>query len=347
MNRPLCQPTKLYFNGLSVEIAWGDRVDWYVNNDRAAASQLRHEFAQYIERHAAPGSDLLGAELIFSELLSNALDNSDQPVWVSLDWGAKRPVLSVNDLGTGFELPKTTTMPGPKSVRGRGLMIVTHLTDELEFAAKAAGGTRVRATLPIERPPTENIDPEPIPIDQLLPSPDEVDDDGRFGREPFLRALAVQIAQTVERDSGPATAERVVATVGMGVGQRIETAFRAARDSSDGPLTSAEMAELFVDLKDGIDGDFFVIDANDDRVILGNRRCPFGKAVTHAPALCRMTSSVFGGIASRNRGGAAVHLEERIAVGDPECRVTVWLRPPPEEIEPEVHFYGRMHPSDG
>jgi anti-sigma regulatory factor (Ser/Thr protein kinase) len=52
---------------------------------------------------------------------------------------------------------------------------------------------------------------------------------------------------------------------------------------------------------------------------------PFGDVVRQAPGLCRMTSSVFGGIAARNTGGAAVVLEERIAVGDPECRVIVWL----------------------
>lgn len=107
------------------------------------------------------------------------------------------------------------------------------------------------------------------------------------------------------------------------------------------------MSELFVDLKEGIDGDFFVIDADEDRIVLGNRRCPFGEAVMSAPALCRMTSSVFGGIAARNAGGAAVHLEERIAVGDPECRVTVWLRQPPAEIEREVHFYGGLQPTTG
>lgn len=59
--------------------------------------------------------------------------------------------------------------------------------------------------------------------------------------------------------------------------------------------------------------------------MLGNRQCPFGTAVRHAPALCRMTSSVFGGIAARNLCHAVVLLDERIAVGDPECRVTVLL----------------------
>ncbi len=44
-----------------------------------------------------------------------------------------------------------------------------------------------------------------------------------------------------------------------------------------------------------------------------------------APGLCRTTSSDFGGIAARNSGGASVVLEERIALGDPDCRVVVWL----------------------
>lgn len=53
-----------------------------------------------------------------------------------------------------------------------------------------------------------------------------------------------------------------------------------------------------------------------------------------------MTSSVFGGIAARNGTDAAVQLEERIAVGDPECRVTVWLRGVPLSSRSLVHFYG-------
>ena len=84
-----------------------------------------------------------------------------------------------------------------------------------------------------------------------------------------------------------------------------------------------------------------MIEADDEKIVLGNRRCPFGDEVRHAPSLCRVTSSVFGGIGARNRGTAGVHLEERIAIGDPQCRVTVWLEPPPEAIEPEVHVYGR------
>jgi hypothetical protein len=54
-----------------------------------------------------------------------------------------------------------------------------------------------------------------------------------------------------------------------------------------------------------------------------------------------MTSSVFGGIAARNSGEASVVLEERIAVGDPECRIVVTLG---ERAEgPAAHHYGEEH----
>jgi hypothetical protein len=52
-----------------------------------------------------------------------------------------------------------------------------------------------------------------------------------------------------------------------------------------------------------------------------------------------MTSSVFGGIAARNSGEASVMLEERIAVGDPECRVVVSLSPRGSEQGDLGHSY--------
>jgi hypothetical protein len=52
-----------------------------------------------------------------------------------------------------------------------------------------------------------------------------------------------------------------------------------------------------------------------------------------------MTSSVFGGIAARNHGDAVVLLDERIAVGDPECRITVLLGPAAAGRTPGGHRY--------
>lgn len=312
-------------------------MDWYVPNDTAEIGSLRRELREHLERHAADGCDIEGATLVASELLTNAIENSDGPVWVSLDWGTVRPVLSVHDLGGGFELDSVAE-PGPADLRGRGLMISSKLVASLTVRAKQFRGSIVSAQLPVERPATQNIDPAPSRF-APLPHPDEREADGTFGRDAFLRALVVQLAQNVESLQGPAIAEALVAQVGTDVGGRMEEAFRAARDI-DGELDLEQISSLLVELKAAIGGDFFVIDANEDRIVLGNSRCPFGDAVMMAPALCRMTSSVFGGIVRRNRGAAAVDLEQRIAVGDQQCRVTVWLTEPDEERLPFVHRYG-------
>jgi hypothetical protein len=244
------------------------------------------------------------------------------PAWVHLAWHEEQPLLEVHDLGPGFEL-HTDLPEDPFAAGGRGLAIAASLTGELAAAAKRAGGSRVSARLPVRRRAQRDLDP-PVSRRATLPAEEEARADGSFGRESFLRALVVQLAENAEERLGPGEAEALVAQVGADVGSRMEEHYRRARGIVDA-LDPEQVADLYVRLKAAIDGDFYVIDIDDDRIVLGNRACPFGDVVRKAPGLCRMTSSVFGGIAARNAGGASVVLEERIAVGDPECRVVVWL----------------------
>jgi hypothetical protein len=58
----------------------------------------------------------------------------------------------------------------------------------------------------------------------------------------------------------------------------MEEGYRAARCVT-GRLSPEQMADLFVRLKGAMDGDFYVIDADERRIVLGNRRCPFGDDV--------------------------------------------------------------------
>lgn len=312
-------------------------MDWYVENDDANIGPLRRELGAYLRRHATAESDVDGALLAASELVTNAMEHTDGPVWVSVDWGAAQPVLSVYDLGAGFGLDEPVAPPDDQ-ITGRGLLIATHLVPSLTVAARRSGGSKAVAPLPVTRPQATSIDPVPSST-ASLPSLDERRPDGTFGRESFLRALIVQLARTVELQDGPAAAEAAIAQVGTDIGAQMEAAFRLAHDLS-AELTVDEIGRLLVELKQAIDGDFFVVEADEDRIVLGTHSCPFGEAVMEAPTLCRMTSSVFGGIVRRNRGASAVDLEQRIAVGDPQCRVTVWLRPPPEDRRPFAHRYG-------
>jgi hypothetical protein len=66
--------------------------------------------------------------------------------------------------------------------------------------------------------------------------------------------------------------------------------------------------------------------------VLGNRACPFGDQVIGRPALCMMTSNVFGSIAADHLGYARVELQETIAQGSAGCRVVVHLDRPPGDV---------------
>jgi DNA-binding NarL/FixJ family response regulator/anti-sigma regulatory factor (Ser/Thr protein kinase) len=297
-------------------------MEWAVDGSGPkAVTALRREVMSYLRRHAQADSDLPGAEIVVAELLSNAFEHAPGPAWVRVSWDDERPRLEVHDLGPGFELDPR--LPAGMSEGGRGLFLANAIADDLARAAKTAGGSQVSALLPVRRAPSRSYDP-PRTSQSSLPAPEEASADGTFGKESFLRALVVELAQAVEGNQGPDAAEAVVAQVGANVGGRMEEGYRRAR-AITGSLSPEQIADLYVRLKGAIDGDFYVVDADDRRIVLGNRRCPFGAVVQRQPALCRMTSSVFGGIAARNSGAGAVMLEERIALGDPECRVVVWL----------------------
>jgi anti-sigma regulatory factor (Ser/Thr protein kinase)/predicted ArsR family transcriptional regulator len=309
---------------------------------------LRREVSEYLQRHAEVGSDTADAALVVSEVVGNAMRHANGPIWVQLTWAEESPKLVVRDLGPGFPLPKQAS-PGLLDENGRGLFLVSHLAQELRIAARRGGGSTVTVALPVRRASSASYDP-PATTFGALPRLEEAQPGGAFGRESFLRALVVQLSQAIERIHGPNAAEAAVAQVGIDVGGQMEQEFRLAREIV-GRLDPDQLGECFVRLKHAIDGDFSVVEANSERIVLVNRRCPFGDVVRNAPALCRMTSSVFGGIAARNsdaesEGQANVVLEERIAVGDPGCRVVVYLGNAPESARRFAHRYSQPRPAE-
>jgi predicted ArsR family transcriptional regulator/anti-sigma regulatory factor (Ser/Thr protein kinase) len=304
-------------------------VDYYLDPGvPGAVSDLRRDVVAYLRRHADDPTQVDDAELAVAELVGNAVDHSGGPVWVSVDWSGPRPLLAVHDLGEHFsanaDLPEDALAES-----GRGMFLAAHLTEQLAVAARRVGN-RVSARLPVHRSPQ----PDHAPIRTTrgaLPQLDEAGPEG-FGREPFLRALVVQLASTVEAAQGPDAANADVAQVGIDIGAQMEAEYRRAKDVV-GRMSPEQIADCLVRLKRSIGGEFFVIEVTENRIVLGTHSCPFGTTVQRAPALCRMTSSVFGGIAARNADGATVVLEERIAVGDPGCRVVVLLGDQPEAPE--------------
>jgi predicted ArsR family transcriptional regulator len=145
-----------------------------------------------------------------------------------------------------------------------------------------------------------------------------------LGRDVFLRTLIRELTGTLQDVVGVDEASGFVSVVGQRVGDQINASYRAALAVER--LDRQQVAAVLVDLKRRIQGDFYVIAEDDDRIVLGNRACPFGDKVLGRPSLCMMTSNVFGAIAADNLGYAKVALERTIAQGDAECRVVVYLR---------------------
>jgi anti-sigma regulatory factor (Ser/Thr protein kinase)/predicted ArsR family transcriptional regulator len=321
-------------------------MDWYLDSAKASdASLLRSEIQSYLLRHAASDADIPAAILAVSELLANAVRHATGPAWVSIDWSEREPRLTVRDLGPGFQLGEVGLPEDPFAGGGRGLFLTDRVARDLEVATRERGGASVSVTLPVARVERERVSPVRRAT-AGLPTAEEANDDGLFGRESFLRALVVELAQTVELSHGPDASAAAIAQVGTDVGTRMEEEYRRARGIVD-RLTTTQIADLYVQLKRGIGGGFYVVEASEHRIVLGNTACPFGPVVRQAPQLCWMTSSVFGGIAARNTDAnhIDVRLEERIAVGDHQCRVVVSLRP--TDDDPSSDRYSAQAPIDG
>jgi hypothetical protein len=147
--------------------------------------------------------------------------------------------------------------------------------------------------------------------------------DVALDKDRFMRTLIRHLAGTLEEVVGLAEAEGFVSVVGQKMGEEIDTGYR--RGLQVPSLSRRQVTAVLVDLKRRIDGDFYVIEEDDDKIVLGNRRCPFGDRVLGRPSMCMMTSNVFGVIVAENLGYARVLLEETIANGNAGCRVVIRL----------------------
>lgn len=144
-------------------------------------------------------------------------------------------------------------------------------------------------------------------------------------RDVFLRSLLRELAGTLQDVVGLEEASGFISVVGQRIGDRINRDYRAALRVER--LDRDQVGQVLVDLKRRIQGDFYVIEQTDEKIVLGNRACPFAEKVLDRPSLCMMTSNVFGVIAADNLGYAKVAIEQAIARGHPGCRIVVYLKP--------------------
>jgi predicted ArsR family transcriptional regulator len=163
--------------------------------------------------------------------------------------------------------------------------------------------------------------------DAVTPTPAAAANVG-LDRDVFLRTLIRELSGTLQDVVGLEEASGFISVVGQSVGRQLDEAYR--RELGMARMDRGTVADVLVDLKRRIKGTFYVMEQDDTRIVLGNRDCPFAEKVLGRPAMCMMTSNVFGVIAADNLGYARVELHETIAEGYDGCRVTVHLREPEE-----------------
>ncbi len=145
-----------------------------------------------------------------------------------------------------------------------------------------------------------------------------------LARDLFLRNLISELAGALEEVIGLDEASGFISIVGQRIGDWMNDEYR--RVCACDTLDEDRLAEVLVDLKRRIQGDFYVISEDRDKILLGNRRCPFDSQVKGHPSMCMMTSNVFGTVTAENLGYAKVRVRESIAQGADECRVVVYKR---------------------
>ncbi len=158
-------------------------------------------------------------------------------------------------------------------------------------------------------------------------------------RDLFLRKLIRHLSGALQDVVGLSEAAGFVSIVGQRMGDEISEAYKAALDTSQ--LDRDAVRDVCVDLKRRIQGDFYVIEEDDEKIVFGNRACPFAEQVLGRAALCMMTSNVFGTIAAQNLGYGKVALEETIANGDGRCRVVLYLKQTPASEAADGREYVR------
>jgi predicted ArsR family transcriptional regulator len=158
-----------------------------------------------------------------------------------------------------------------------------------------------------------------------------------LNRDVFLRTLIRELSGTLEDVVGIKEAAGFISIVGQNVGDQMNADYKAAFQVSK--LSREQVGEVLVDLKRRILGDFYIIEATPEKIVLGNRACPFAEKVIGRTSMCMMTSNVFGSITAQNLGYAKVELQETIAQGDPGCRVVVYLKPNEESQVAEGREY--------
>lgn len=160
-------------------------------------------------------------------------------------------------------------------------------------------------------------------------------------REDFLQETLVELTSTLSEVVGLEEAAGFMSVVGQNLGRAVNRTLR--QRTGQGQLNAEQVIDGLLDLKNRINSDFYVISQGQDKIVIGNRRCPFLGQKRGNASLCMMTSNLFGAIVADNLGYTRVELMDAIADGAPECQLVIWLRQTPESAKSTGREYFRSY----
>lgn len=163
--------------------------------------------------------------------------------------------------------------------------------------------------------------------DSVLSAKELEQSDVELDRETFLLEMVRHLSGTLQDIVGLNEAEGFISLVGGDIGDEINQRYEHRFREQLRELDLESTANILIDLKRRIGGQFRVVQVSAESLVLENTRCPFGDAVLDRPSLCMMTSNVFGRIVADKQGYARVEIEKAIANHDGFCRIRVNLRP--------------------
>ena len=146
-----CLPLQVQDDTAVLTVRFGEGPLWSFDAENAqAAHDARTELMAYLRAHVASGSDLDAAELVFGEMVGNVVRHAPGPIDVQVDWKGEHPVLHVVDRGKG--VVRNPALPDdPLSECGRGLYIISLLTNDLQVERIAGYGNHIAAELRLRR----------------------------------------------------------------------------------------------------------------------------------------------------------------------------------------------------
>jgi PAS domain S-box-containing protein len=114
--------------------------------DSTAAASVRAAIMAELRAHRQSAEAGVASELILAELIGNLARYAPEEAEIVLEWDHGRPILHVLDIGPGFEfLPKLPI--DVFSETGRGLFLISALSEEFNVTRRPEGGSHARVLL--------------------------------------------------------------------------------------------------------------------------------------------------------------------------------------------------------